>query len=387
MYTMISETLLHLSLIADLSPLVIKQLFELMLEPGVDLYSFTTADFCALGYPVSVAQKIVEGLQDRTSLENVLAQIELHKVNWTTLADDTYPALLWHIHEPPPVLYWQGRPVWNEAPTLAVVGARKGTAYGRQAIEAILGPCIDQGMVIVSGGALGIDAMAHDFTVSQAGATVVVLGSGLLRPYPSSNKKLFLDVVASGGAVVSSFALEAEAFPWHFPARNRIIAGMSRGCLVVQAGEGSGSLITAKYALEEGRNVYAVPGPFDDPLSLGCHQIVQEGAQLVTCADHILADYPLKTGDRERQISLIGASKIVPVKKEKTARVVAPVRPTCKEKQENQGILAFCASAISIADLVEKTGKTESELKLELFELQLAGKVEQDFVGFWQQVR
>lgn len=374
---MISQTLLHLSLIPTIGPLTIKCLFEQVLQKGDDLYRFTISDYRALGISEGVAQKLAEGLRDQALFDREYALIEKTGVHWTTVADSIYPALLWHTYAPPAVLYWLGEPVWNNGPTLAAVGSRAGTLYGKRALDTILTPCIQQGMVIVSGGALGIDAMAHELTLAHNGATVVVLGSGLLKPAPLSNCRLFSRVIDRGGAMLSCFPLQTEPYPYNFPFRNRIISGMSRGCLVVQAAKGSGALITARFALDEGRNVYAVPGPFDDPLSAGCHELLQDGAQLTVESETILRDYPSLEVPVVKQTSLIQVQTKPEVK-----------RALLNQKKENieQGLVALCARPISLEELVELAGKTENELKAELFELQLAGKVEQDFAGLWLRV-
>jgi DNA processing protein len=392
---MLSHTLLHLSLIQNIGPVAIKKLVERVIEDSIDLYALTVSDFLHLGIPHDVATRLVEGLADQALFDREYELIEKAGVNWTTMLSSDYPALLWHTYAPPPVLYWQGEPVWNSGPILSVVGSRAGDAYGKRAVDTILTPCIQQGMIIVSGGARGIDTMAHELTLQQGGTTVVVVGTGLLRSYPVSNKDLFAQVAHEGGAVVSCFPLENEGAPWQFPVRNRIIAGMSRGCLVVQAAEGSGALITARLALNEGRNVYALPGHFDDPLSAGCHQILQEGAQLVTCAEVILRDYPglkapvseqtslLVSGSNKSQEAALKECKAKPVGK-KTVRD----NPVFKEKIETveTGLVALCARPISFDEIREKTGKSENELKVELFDLQLAGKLEQDFAGLWVKV-
>lgn len=374
---MLSQTLLHLSLIPTIGPIFLKKIADQVIERNIDLYAGTVSDFREMGISEDAALRVVEGLADQALFDQEYALLEKMNIKWTTVLNPEYPALLWHTFAPPPVLYWQGEAVWNIGPTLAVVGSREGTSYGKRALEVILPPCIEQGMIIISGGARGIDTVAHELTLQEGGRTVVVLGSGLLRPYPSSNMGLFKKVVESGGAVVSCFPLQAEGMPWRFPFRNRIISGMSRGCLVAQAATGSGALITARFALDEGRNVYAVPGPFDDPLSAGCHEILQDGAQLVVDAQAILRDYPALKLSREVQTSIV---KNVP--KQVTKKVIF------KEKRdvEGTGLIALCARPISLDELVEKSEKTENELKAELFELQLSGKVQQDFAGLWVKV-
>lgn len=374
---MITHLLLHLSLIDGLPASTIRKLYDLFLEGGYDFYSATIADFCALGFSSHTAQLLVQGLGDQVRFQQEQELIEKYKIQVTTVAEATYPALLWHTHTPPPVLYYQGSVVWNDRPALAVVGSREGNAYGRQALQTIVAPCLQGTMVLVSGGARGIDTMVHELALQEGVPTVAVLGTGLLRAYPASNKELFKQIVAEGGAVMSPFPLKTEVQPWQFPARNRVIAGIARGCFVVQAAEGSGALITAKYALNEGRNVYALPGQFDDPLSAGCHEVLQEGAQLVTKANDILKDYPGLTLVEEAQSTLL-----MPSARYRQKSVSTPTKISQKQEKRT-GLEGFCVSPQSFDDLLEKTGKSENELKSELFELQLAGKVQQDFAGLW----
>ncbi len=387
MEPMLSHTILHLSLIQNVGPVFVKKLVDHVIEQGIDLYALNVSDLLRLGIPHDMATKIVEGLADQDLFDREYELIERKGVNWTTMLSSDYPALLWHTFAPPPVLYWQGEPVWNSAPTLSVVGSREGTAYGKRALDVILTPCVEQGMIIVSGGARGIDTMAHELTLQQDGITVAVFGTGLLRPYPTSNIRLFERIVEQGGAVVSCFPLEAEGVPWRFPFRNRIIAGMSRGCLVAQAAEGSGALITARFALDEGRNVYAVPGHFDDLLSAGCHQILQDGAQLVVSAEAILRDYPALEACAQNN-PVVRQTSLIEHPEKKMIKKLGRDTPLFKEKIQTveTGIVALCARPISLDELVEKTGKPENELKGELFNLQLSGKLEQDFAGMWVKV-
>lgn len=368
-----SCTLLHLSLISGIGPTTSKKLAQVMLEKNIDLYALTVSDFMGLGFGQVVSQKLVTGLSDTDAFEKEGGLLEKTGIYWTTLVDAEYPQALLHTYAPPPVLYWQGAVVWNDRPLLSVVGSRDGTLYGRRIIETVLAACVQEGMGIVSGGARGIDTMAHEFTVAQGGVTVVVLGSGLLRPYPASNKKLFLDVMHKGGAVVSCFPLQKEAQPWQFPVRNRIIAGMARGCLVVQAAHESGALITANYALNEGRNVYAVPGHFDDPLSAGCHQLLTQGAQITVSADVILQDYGLFVPGRP-------AAKSLPEKEPYVQKTIVSEK---KIEKKLHPLVSLCTAPISFDELVERTQRDENELKLELFELQLNGMLQQDFAGLW----
>ena len=206
-------------------------------------------------------------------------------VGFLTLADTGYPLLLKELPDPPPLLYVRGA-LSGDAECIAVVGSRSATAYGRNAAESLSRDLSAMGFTVVSGMARGIDTAAHRGALDAAGRTVAVLGSGLGRIYPPENGAL-AERIAENGAVVSEFPMAAEPLPRHFPMRNRIISGLSRGTLVVEAGRTSGSLITARLALEQGREAFAVPGRIRSFKSTGTHSLLKQGAKLVECAKDV----------------------------------------------------------------------------------------------------
>ena len=317
----------------------------------------------------------MSGLADTALLDQERQLIEQHDIVWTTCIADDYPYLLKHIHLPPVVIYWQGEPLHDEQKRLAIVGSRKANQYGKQIIEHFVPTLVVHDWVIVSGGALGIDSMSHEATVQAGGKTIAVLGSGLLRPYPYSNKKLFRSIIEHGGTILSSFPLRMEALPGNFPARNRIIAGISRGSVVVQAAAKSGARITAQFALDQGRDVFAVPGPIDDELSAGCHALIQEGAKLVASPEDILNEYG-------EQLSTVAAKQSV--QKKGPIMSVIPAKQRAKEPDSIQGkIIGSCRQPCSTDELAQKTGLGLPELQNLLFELQLEGAIRQDFTVMW----
>lgn len=204
-----------------------------------------------------------------------------------TLADPEYPKRLLEIPDPPTLLYVKGRlDILNQA-ALAIVGSRNATAQGQANAEAFAATLSAAGLTIISGLALGIDSSAHRGGLKGSGATIAVIGTGADRVYPAGNQAL-ARAIAAQGAIVSEFPLGTPAIAGNFPRRNRLISGLSSGVLVVEAAERSGSLITARLAGEQGRDVFAIPGSIHSPLAKGCHRLIKQGAKLVDDARDIL---------------------------------------------------------------------------------------------------
>ena len=206
-----------------------------------------------------------------------------------TLADASYPSSLLTTDDPPLILYVRGRVELLSQPLFAVVGSRNATAQGERDAEAFSAALGAAGLTVVSGLALGIDAAAHRGGLSSSAGTVAVVGTGVDRLYPARNADLAREIV-NLGAIVSEFPLGTPALASNFPRRNRIIAGLGLGCLVVEAALRSGSLITARLAAEAGREVFAIPGSIHSPLTRGCHQLIRQGAKLVESAQDILEE-------------------------------------------------------------------------------------------------
>jgi DNA processing protein len=232
--------------------------------------------------------RMILSAQNSGILEKELKLIDKEKVTVIDIFDPVYPQFLKEISHPPLVLYIKG-----EAPALdkflfAIVGTRIPTLYGMSLAEDFSYKLASLGLVIVSGLARGIDTAAHKGAL-KAGQTVAVLGSGLANVYPKENKRLFEQIIAEG-AVISEFALNEPPLKENFPRRNRIVSGLCRGVLVVEAAVKSGALITAHLALEQNREVFAIPGKADSPLSKGAHHLIKEGAKLVDCLEDILQE-------------------------------------------------------------------------------------------------
>lgn len=206
-----------------------------------------------------------------------------------SLADAAFPQSLLQTADPPCLLYAKGNITLLNRPAIALVGSRHATAQGNANAEAFARALSQAGLTVVSGMALGIDAAAHRGALHGPGSTVAVIGTGADRIYPPSNAELARKI-AEHGVVISEFALGTPAAAYNFPRRNRLISGLSRGVLVIEAALGSGSLITARMALEQGREVFAIPGSIHSPLSKGCHQLIKQGAKLVESAQDVLEE-------------------------------------------------------------------------------------------------
>ncbi|MFA6410251.1 MAG: DNA-processing protein DprA [Candidatus Buchananbacteria bacterium] len=234
-----------------------------------------------------------------------LEKIEKLKIKTVTILEDNYPKILKEIYGCPPLLYYFGDFDLNNDFCLAVVGTRKITPYGKRVTEDLVKELTNAGITIVSGLALGIDACAHQTTIASNGKTIAVLGSGLDQIYPATNRQLGQKIIETGGAIISEFPLGMLPFKSNFPLRNRIISGLSLGTLIIEAGIKSGALITAQFALEQNREVFAVPGNIYSQTSAGPNQLIKQGAKIISQVSDILETLNLKSATVSKQIKEI----------------------------------------------------------------------------------
>ena len=234
----------------------------------------------------------IASMADDPAADEVIALCRKRGIDIIPEGDDRYPALLSRIHDPPGLLFVHGRLLPCDALAVAIVGARHATAYGLKVAEQLGGSLARAGYTVISGLARGIDAAAHRGALAAGGRTIAVLGSGVLNVYPPEHADLAEEIARGGrGAVISELPPLAEPLRGTFPQRNRIVSGLSLGTVVVQASERSGALITARLAAEQGREVFAVPGPIDCRVSRGCHHLIRDGAKLVSSVDDILEEF------------------------------------------------------------------------------------------------
>ncbi len=238
-------------------------------------------------YRSGTAERLVSARENIDPLA-VWELCEREKIEIVTLRSENYPKSLKMIDDPPPILYVRGEIQSRDAFSLAVVGTRRMTPYGRRQTERLVTALARTGLTIVSGLALGIDSVAHRTALDVGGRTLAVLGSGLLRLYPPENTDLAKRIVDSGGAVISELPPLHESAKWTFPQRNRIVSGLSLGILVVEAPLRSGAMISARMAGEQGRDIFAVPGSIEADASRGTNQLIRDGAYLVDSMDDIM---------------------------------------------------------------------------------------------------
>ncbi len=309
-----------------------------------------------------IALEIGQGV-DQTGLQDTLTWLAQANNHLVTLADADYPKALLEIADPPPLLYAKGNLALLNKLSIAIVGSRNASVQGEKNAEAFAQGLAEHGLCIVSGLALGIDGAAHRGALKAKGDTIAVVGTGLDMVYPAQHRDL-AHQIAKSGLIISEFPLGTLSKPQNFPRRNRLISGLSLGCLVVEANLKSGSQITARLSAEQGREVFAIPGSIHSPLAKGCHQLIKQGAKLVDSLQDIVEELNL--------------SKAV------SAPVAEENSPTNQDQQMLLDAMAY--DAISIETLVQLTGLTVSTLSSMLTLLELEGRITGLAGGQYQQI-
>ncbi len=300
------------------------------------IFSFGVSDFIEHGINPLSAEKILQ-IRKSGCLESEYAALQSQEITVITIFDEEYPQLLREISDPPLVLYLKGNPQVLKKKCFAVVGCRLASAYGLSCAEKFSYELGAYGFVIVSGLARGIDTAAHLGSL-RTSQTIAVLGCGLHQIYPSENASL-AERIIQNGCLISEFPLNTKPLREHFPRRNRIISGLSHGILVVEAAQRSGSLITAHYAAEQGREVFAVPGPITSPQSQGVHQLLKEGAKLVENIEDILAEFGIFDA------KVHGESAVLSVQEESVLSIL-------KEREKTIDDIML-ESSLSVSDALE----------------------------------
>ena len=283
------EALIALNMIEHVGPVRVRQLLEFFEEAPAILRASKQQLLQVRGIGAETAEAIA-AWEKTIDLGGELRRIRDYGCHVLVQSDEAYPELLRQIYDPPVVLYVKGDLTGRDKNAVAMVGSRMTTHYGLEVARKLAYQLAYVGVTVVSGGARGIDTAAHQGALTAKGRTVVVLGNGINIVFPSENAQLF-ERVASNGAVITQFPFNRIADKQSFPIRNRIVAGMTLGTVVVEANLTSGALITANFAVDYGRQVFAVPGRIDSPRSKGCHDLIKKGAKLCEGAEDILSEF------------------------------------------------------------------------------------------------
>jgi DNA processing protein len=307
-----------------------------------------------------IAQLLQRG-PDAALVEATLRWLEGPGCHFIALGDASYPRALLEIPDPPSVIYAKGRLELLNATGVAIVGSRNATPQGARDAYAFAQTLSQAGLAIVSGLALGIDAAAHRGGLAAQGSSIAVMGTGPDAVYPKRNRDL-ADALAADGCLISEFAIGTPPERDNFPRRNRLISGLARGVLVVEAALGSGSLLTAKSALEQGRDVFAVPGSIHSPLTKGCHQLIKDGAKLVESANDVLVEIGISPPE-------------------------GPDRPESAPRKADSLLTAMGYAPVTIDQMAEQTGLDAAKLAARLTRLEIEGRVAQLAGGWFQRVK
>ncbi len=329
-----------------------------------DVFISSFSDLVAKGIPPRIAHALVK--EESTSYKKDLAWLESKPYNYIVLKSHTkYPDLLRQIYAPPPILYASGNIELLRHPSnIAIVGGRKASSLGKSLAFKFSSELAESNISIVSGLAQGIDKQAHQGALSSDnGNTIAVLANGLDSIYPQKHCALASDIV-SKGLLLSEFAPGVKPLPQHFPRRNRIISGLCLGTMVIEAAAKSGSLITARYALEQNREVFAVPGPVNNPLNSGCHSLIQQGAKLTSSIEDIFSELPALTQTCKPDLGCLKNHHSLSYENEKLIEC-----------------LEYTPMAIEL--IIEKSGLTPEQVSSMLTELELGGRVVSDAFGHY----
>ncbi|MES2218211.1 MAG: DNA-processing protein DprA [Pseudomonadota bacterium] len=322
-----------------------------------NLFHATAAELQVAGFSAS-AINIIQSA-NLSAQDTILQWCEQAQCHLITFNDPAYPTLLKEISDAPLVLYVRGDVAALNKPQIAMVGTRNPTHAGRECAEQFAGALAQAGLIITSGLAAGIDAASHTGALAVPAPTIAVLGTGLAHVYPAENRKL-ANEIAEKGALVSEFPPQMKPIAMNFPRRNRIISGLSLGVIVVEATLHSGSLITARFAAEQGREVFALPGSIHNPLSRGCHQLIRQGAKLIETAADII-----------EELSALHQAMLFPATKNTSTN-------PCILDKKHQELLNFVGyEPTSVDTLVTRSGLTVSQVSSMLLSLEL-----QSYVNF-----
>ncbi len=386
------EALIALNLIEGIGPVRVRKLLEFFQTPERVLRA-SMDQLSRISCLTDDVRNAIVHWEDEVDLLGEMRRIRENDCWILIQEDELYPKLLRHIYDPPIVLYVRGSITPNDGTnSLAVVGSRQTTHYGREQARNFSRNLAKEGITVVSGGARGIDTAAHRGALEGGGRTIAVLGTGINHVYPAENAELF-DTITSHGALITQFPFNRPGDRQSFPVRNRIVAGMTMGCLVIEAALTSGALITCNMAVDNGRSVFAVPGRVDSPRSQGCHDLIKRGAKLCENVEDILVEFEYLFPSPNSQTPLIPSSSINRYIPDESARIKRNKNPLKQpanivaNKKKNvldtfkadqfQGIekKIFCLlsenSELDLDEIIRNGGMSSSEANTGLLKLEM----------------
>jgi len=377
-----TKSLIHLNLIPGIGNHTIRRLLAAFGSAEKSIAA-TSAELAQIdGLTPDVRQQLIDG-RSRAPLAQELQLIEQHQCHIVTINDDTYPPLLKQIDDPPVLLYITGDFPLQHTPSIAIVGSRSPTEYGKTTSQQLSYQLAERGITVVSGFARGIDTCVHRGALEAGGRTVAVFGCGLSIIYPETNRGLAAEIIESG-ALVSEFPMTMPPRGKNFPRRNRVISGLTLGTLVVEASERSGSLITARHAAEQGREVFAVPGQIFSGVSRGTHSLINQGATLINSVDDLLDALP------QNYTQILGGESLEPPSAKQPDKIVRPQSvekrstPTPQPKanlnltpDEQTVLSAMGAASVHIDEITRVTQLPIGKVSSLLVMLELKGIVQQ----------
>ena len=350
------EALVSLNLCGHIGSTRLKKLLDFFAKPQ-DIFKESPQKLMGVsGIGQDIAGRI--HVFKECDLEKELKSVNKHNLTILTLNDRDYPENLKEIPDPPIVLYVKGKLEQEDKFAIGIVGSRKASFYGLTNAQDFGLHLAGSGLTVVSGMAQGIDTYAHKGALKQGGRTIAVMGSGFNNIYPAANKKLSEEICAHG-AVISEFPMDMLPLPQNFPCRNRVISGLSLGVLVVEAARNSGALITADFALEQGREVFALPGKVDSNTSFGTNELIKQGAKLVSCLDDILQEIA------------------VPIKHNLRSEPQIKSKPHPIDEEENRVYELIEDQSVPMDEIMQKTNLDIPKISAILLSLQLKRLIRQ----------
>ncbi|MDB6037655.1 MAG: hypothetical protein JWM99_1496 [Verrucomicrobiales bacterium] len=355
------EALIALNMLGQVGPVRVRQLLDVLPDAPSILSARKDQLLRARGIGEDVADAIINW-ESTVDLAAELKRIADYGCEVLIGSDELYPPLLREIYDPPLVLYVNGRLTDRDKNAVAVIGSRMTTSYGMETARRLSYQLGSVGVTVVSGGARGIDTAAHQGAISAKARTIAVIGTGINIVFPSENAALF-ERISENGAVITQFPFNRPADKQSFPIRNRIVAGMSFGTVVVEANLTSGALITANFAVDYGRQVFAVPGRVDSPRSKGCHELIKKGAKLCESAEDILSEFEYLFPKSNRSVDAISGQPFLPA--------------MTLSEHEQKAFDVLGSEEISIDDVIRRTGLPSSAISVALLGLEMKRMIKQ----------